>query len=623
MAQTSTTGVIEGTLTDVNGAAVPGVTVTANSGNNRASATTNDEGFFRIPNLLPGRYTVTVEAGKGFAKFERANVEVNLSRPTNVKVELRPAAATDTVTVTASSGTANEVPGQTTAGSSAAKVTSSGGLTTITFEPKAGTVRVILPDDIRAGDTISGTVVSEPKGHTPEERAKKGGELKGLALEINGKIVEPFTAPPERERESVIQQTFWIYHSHENRIKPNPTASPVTSPMATSESGGNPGFSIRLVTGDSAREELGRITIPYTPVFPTTPSGAVITPDPKITPRPGTTESGAVITPDPKITIPPLGQQGRPIEIFGPFDGNASNTTLRFGPPGSKVPDFEKGPENVSGGFGLIRPLAESPRKVVFEAPSDITGPKEMMVKDGDGAPTTGTYRNVGVQLSAPKTNLMRGERTTLTVEVRGLEGIKEDVPLQLDSKGVITMDGGNFQNLRIKPQEVNEGGRYTTTRAITGQQAGGFTVTATVIVRRFDFCLQDDTDPNRLFYFNSFTGDYLFACGGGSCRPGGSTGGTQTGGTTGKPGGMTQPGGTGPPPIVPPTGVNLTGIGRPTMKGCIITLSHNAPDRRVFARLDACTKSADANVQTNSPKADINITDKNVTDNTAASPPK
>lgn len=510
------------------------------------------------------------------------------------------------------------IPTPATDGSKTGKVTTSGGLTTVTFETNPGTVRVILPDDIRAGDTISGTVVNEPKGPTPEEIVKILDELQ-LALEINGKMVEPFSAPDAKERESVIQQSFWVFHSH--RIKPPPTASPVTNPMSISESGGNPGFSIRLVTGDSAREELGRITIPYTPVFPTHPSGAVITPGPKVTPRPGTTESGAVITTDPKITIPPLGQQGRPIEIFGPFDGDASNTTLRFGPVGSSLQDFEKGPENVSGGFGLIRPLAESPRKIVFEVPANLIGPIELNVKDGSNQ-ATGTHRNVGVRLSAPKTSLLKGEQTILTTEVSGLQGITKAVPLTLTSTGVITMEGGPFQQLVIAPSQVNASGLYTTTRKVTGIMAGGWGATATVVTGRFNVWLQDHTDPNLLFHFNSFTGEYIFACGGGSCRPSGSTGGTQTGGTPDKPGDTTLPGGTGPPPIVPPPPVTLTGIGKPAMKGCIITLSHNAPDRRVFARLDACTKSGDASVQTNSPKADIKITDKNTTDNTAGSPP-
>ncbi len=101
-AQTTTTGSIEGTVTDPTGAAVAGVTVTATRQGGRSStATTNDEGFFRIPALEPGQYTVSIEAEKGFARFEEANVPVNLSRVSTVVVQLRPAGATETVTVTA------------------------------------------------------------------------------------------------------------------------------------------------------------------------------------------------------------------------------------------------------------------------------------------------------------------------------------------------------------------------------------------------------------------------------------------------------------------------------------------------------------------------------------------
>ena len=236
------------------------------------------------------------------------------------------------------------------------------------------------------------------------------------------------------------------------------------------------------------------------------------------------------------------------------------------------------------------------------------------MIKEGD-VKTLAPYRNVGVRLSAPKTNLLKGERTTLTVEVSGLEGIKEDVPLQLDSKGVITMDGGNFQNLRIKPPEITPAGIYTTDRMITGVQAGGFTVTATVIVRPFDVCLQDDSTPQRALLWNTFTGDYIFTNIGPYTTPPLPT--INTGNIPPKPpAGTVQPGGT------TQTGINLTGIGKPVMKGCIITLSHNAPDRRVFARLDACTKTGDASVQTKSPEANFSITDKNTADNTVPSPP-
>jgi outer membrane receptor protein involved in Fe transport len=115
-AQTSTTGSIEGSVTDVNGAAVPGVTVTATSPNliRPQTATSNEEGTYRLSNLPPGRYTVTVESAKGFAKFEQTNVEVNLSKTSSAAITLRPAGATETVEVTASSGAAVDVTSNTT-----------------------------------------------------------------------------------------------------------------------------------------------------------------------------------------------------------------------------------------------------------------------------------------------------------------------------------------------------------------------------------------------------------------------------------------------------------------------------------------------------------------------------
>lgn len=71
------------------------------------------------------------------------------------------------------------------------------GITTVTFFLEPGALAVKLPDDIRAGDTISGTVVAEPKGQTPEERAKNQSVLAGLVLEIDGKRVEPFSGSPD------------------------------------------------------------------------------------------------------------------------------------------------------------------------------------------------------------------------------------------------------------------------------------------------------------------------------------------------------------------------------------------------------------------------------------------
>jgi hypothetical protein len=115
-AQTSTTGSIEGTVTDTTGAAVPGVTVRVTSPNliSAQTATTDDSGRYKIPNLPPGRYNVSIEADKGFAKFERSEVEVNLSRTSGVEIQLQPAGAQASVTVTDTAGAAVDITGNTT-----------------------------------------------------------------------------------------------------------------------------------------------------------------------------------------------------------------------------------------------------------------------------------------------------------------------------------------------------------------------------------------------------------------------------------------------------------------------------------------------------------------------------
>src|SRR5437867_1133017 len=101
MAQSTTTGSIEGTVTDPNGAAVKGATVTATSPNliTPQTATTNDEGRYQILSLPPGPYKVSI-AASGFGKFERDNIAVNLGRTSTTDAQLVLATATATVTVT-------------------------------------------------------------------------------------------------------------------------------------------------------------------------------------------------------------------------------------------------------------------------------------------------------------------------------------------------------------------------------------------------------------------------------------------------------------------------------------------------------------------------------------------
>jgi len=115
-AQSATTGSIEGMVTDTSGAAVPGVTVRVTSPNliSAQTATTDDNGRYRILALPPGKYAVVVEAAKGFAKFEKTDVEVNLSRTSGVEIQLQPAGASANVTITDTAGAAVDVNANTT-----------------------------------------------------------------------------------------------------------------------------------------------------------------------------------------------------------------------------------------------------------------------------------------------------------------------------------------------------------------------------------------------------------------------------------------------------------------------------------------------------------------------------
>ncbi|MFS8084207.1 MAG: TonB-dependent receptor domain-containing protein, partial [Acidobacteriota bacterium] len=115
-AQTITTGSIEGSVTDPNGAAVPGLTVTATGPQTLVprSSTSDDSGHYRISALSPGTYTVIIEANKGFAKFEKSNIGVNLDKTSSVDIQLSLATTQVNVTVTATAGSALDVTNNTT-----------------------------------------------------------------------------------------------------------------------------------------------------------------------------------------------------------------------------------------------------------------------------------------------------------------------------------------------------------------------------------------------------------------------------------------------------------------------------------------------------------------------------
>ena len=107
-------GGISGAVTDANGAAIPGATVTiTNLGTNTSSTvTTSDEGNFSVRSLEPVEYSVAVEA----PSFKRAiveNVKVDTASIATVNIKLETGAIGETVTVEAETPLLNTETGTT------------------------------------------------------------------------------------------------------------------------------------------------------------------------------------------------------------------------------------------------------------------------------------------------------------------------------------------------------------------------------------------------------------------------------------------------------------------------------------------------------------------------------
>jgi len=83
-AQETTSGSLGGTVTDTQGSAIPGATVTVTSGGVSKHFTTDTNGRFFAPFLAPGMYTVRVEL-TGFSPIEQKEIQVRLG----VRLELK------------------------------------------------------------------------------------------------------------------------------------------------------------------------------------------------------------------------------------------------------------------------------------------------------------------------------------------------------------------------------------------------------------------------------------------------------------------------------------------------------------------------------------------------------
>lgn len=274
-------------------------------------------------------------------------------------------------------------------------------LTMPSLSTRAGTLSVILPADMRAGDTISGTVYVEPQGSGERERQRNRDELEGYVVEIDRTTVR--------------------------------RAGSALSFIVPSDGGA---LSLVILSPDGRRPLIRRRIDVAAPM--SGPQGA----------------SRA-------MRVPSFGQQGHPLNISGPFDGNAENTRVSLG-----------GTE--------LAPLAESPRGVIVRVPEGPPGPMPLRVNEGQVTAESAFHRVV-VSLSVPRTSLRRGERTTLSVRVEGLPpslAPTETVPLTLTGSQTIAVDQGNMQTVMLR---ADQRGQASFEREVTARAPGPFRIRAVI----------------------------------------------------------------------------------------------------------------------------------------------
>src|SRR5262245_65559615 len=84
----SSTGSISGTVTDQNNAVVVGATVLGRNTETgfERPAVTNSSGLYRLRDLPPGPYEITIEAA-GFKKFDRKGITMDVGQSVPIDAE--------------------------------------------------------------------------------------------------------------------------------------------------------------------------------------------------------------------------------------------------------------------------------------------------------------------------------------------------------------------------------------------------------------------------------------------------------------------------------------------------------------------------------------------------------
>jgi hypothetical protein len=287
---------------------------------------------------------------------------------------------------------------------SGGEVQVSGGVSIASFTTSQGRIQVHVSADAAPGDTISGVVLADPAGATPQEQQGNFGSLTGLVVELEG-----------QQTQVASRQYEW------------------TIPAAL-----RTGRAVLTLRSSDGRV-VSQVRVP-------------IDPQPAVAPGPVTTD----------VTLPTEIQVGRPAIIRVRSDGRLRGKMAEIG---GNIADL----------------LAASPRQIAFRATQASFGDLPIRFTN-NGSTREGRVRALGVRLVATSAELVRGQRATLTTTVSGLAGITDPATLSFRnlSPAIVQLEGG-APRITIQPRDVKSDGTFIDTRRLTGVQAGGYQIVASV----------------------------------------------------------------------------------------------------------------------------------------------
>lgn len=377
----------------------------------KAGKMVRDKGLKQAMNVCTGN----VESAR--SKRKRDPKAVILTELKNIQVQLRivaPMAAgqdrafKDAVT----SGLLQVAQMVVANGGYATTVRKSGGLQIITLSTPEGSVRLNVPGTLKLGEAASGSISADPMV-SAGYLISLGGQL--LALE---RRIAPWVIPNSMEQVVLALKTREGIDVLNIRV-------PIRNTNSTSVE--DPGAADLAVEAppDEIKVDL---QIPYL-----------------------------------KFRLSSIGWIGSPLEIQGPFDGNFTNTTVRFDGIAASI-------------------VAENPRSVVVQPPADRYGVMTISVQEGKENVSC-VFRNLWVTALSPRTQLVAGESTTMTLIVRGLRGLAKPVVIQLDNTnpGTAVLEGGSHQAIVVAPADIRPDGSYELKRIATGIQVGLFQTSVSV----------------------------------------------------------------------------------------------------------------------------------------------